>query len=172
MELRPAEKLILLMLADVMEHSKTDGDIDPAFVRKVVNDDHAWAINWQYPSLEEGAENPSDVEEVISILNAWRMINQGFSASDKAEFLRATGRTKIPAFEGFDGNNESREMSIANFLVDELGRFDEFKGKINNTHAPTLERYREIASRVKPIVSGLAGRQINTAELISIFKAD
>jgi hypothetical protein len=85
-ELRPAEKLILLMLTDLMEGAKIDSEIDPAFIRKAVINDHAWAISWEYSRVEEGAQNPAEVEDVVSILNAWRMIEQGFATADKDQF--------------------------------------------------------------------------------------
>jgi uncharacterized protein YfbU (UPF0304 family) len=61
-------------------------------------------------------------------------------------------------------------MSIASFLVDELGRFEEFDGRIINSHMPTLQNYREIVRTVRPLLAGLHGRQLNTAELVLIFK--
>ncbi|TOL43317.1 hypothetical protein CGH98_23025, partial [Vibrio parahaemolyticus] len=46
---------------------------------------------------------------------------------------------KDPKFPGFDGNNESSYMGIASFIVNDLERFEEFKGRNFNSHCPSLD---------------------------------
>ena len=45
-------------------------------------------------------------------------------------------------FPGFDGNNEGKYMSVARFLVDDLERYSNFKGRCDlNSHSHSIETY-------------------------------
>jgi uncharacterized protein YfbU (UPF0304 family) len=47
-------------------------------------------------------------------------------------------------FEGFDGNNETEHYAYAQFMIQELGRWAEFKNSDLNSHAERLARYRRM----------------------------
>ena len=48
---------------------------------------------------------------------------------------------------GFDGSKETRYMGYAEFLVQTLGRWSEFKNADLNSHCPMLPEYRAMLQR-------------------------
>ena len=66
--------------------------------------------------------------------------------SHKKTMLKETlGSVGInPKFSGFDGNNESEYMGIASFIVNQLERYEEFKGRSFNCHYPSLDTHNRM----------------------------
>jgi uncharacterized protein YfbU (UPF0304 family) len=81
-------------------------------------------------------------------------------------------RGKTPKFHGFDGNNETEYMGIARFLVEQLGRFTDFKGRDFNSHSPTVARNLRMARRFEDIRRNMIGRKMSTAEMIELLKLE
>jgi len=50
-------------------------------------------------------------------------------------------------FRGFDGNNEADLMAYCGFIVNDLGRYTEFKGGDFNSHAPRVHKYSEMLQK-------------------------
>jgi uncharacterized protein YfbU (UPF0304 family) len=175
MKLSDGEKLILTMLCDLSEHLKVNGEIDPSFVRSALNDDQTWGIPWKYRALfSEPRETPSHVEVVLDVLGMWDLIEVSYDAlkdTDKKriEIEAAPFGTDV-RFWGFDGNNETEYLAVADFLVEKLERFERFKGRVVNSHMPSLETYSRLLSAYKPLRASLHGRLFNTDEIIQILK--
>jgi hypothetical protein len=79
-------------------------------------------------------------------------------------------------FNGFDGNNETKHMNIARFLIKEMGHFTEFKDRGGyrgdiNSHFPTLDVYRRMLSVFTPIRKKLDRRNLDAKEMVEIMKA-
>ena len=53
------------------------------------------------------------------------------------ETVKAAGHGYAPVFHGFDGNNETTEMGVADMLINDLNRWHQFKGRDLNAHMPT-----------------------------------
>ncbi len=70
-------------------------------------------------------------------------------------------------FRGFDGNNEVELMAYCSFIVNDLGRYTEFKGGDFNSHAPSVHKYSEMLQKWKEW-----GKPYNMSEeqIIDIFK--
>jgi uncharacterized protein YfbU (UPF0304 family) len=77
---------------------------------------------------------------------------------------------KDPQFRGFDGNNESEYMSVASFLINDLERFEEFKGRSMNSHMPSIETYRRMLSAFEPMRRNLMSGCLTLSNL-SLFHA-
>ncbi|MDN7950429.1 YfbU family protein [Burkholderia multivorans] len=175
MKMTSAEKLITFMLAEVLEGLKTKGEIDPSFIKTAIAHDHLWGVEWKYHGLfgDSREPTPDPVKFVADVLDMWSFIERGYkalSAEDKAR-VDAEIPFGISSFEGFDGNNETEYMSIARFLIDELGRFTDFKGRELNSHMPSVARYRAMLAVFEPIRGNLgAPRHLNADELIKIGK--
>jgi len=73
-------------------------------------------------------------------------------------------------FHGFDGNNESEKMGIANFLVKKMDRFPRFKGRDLNAHSPTFERQRRMLRLFEPMREKLIGVKLSLAQLVDLLK--
>jgi len=71
----------------------------------------------------------------------------------------------------FDGNNESDEISIARFLVEEMGRYPRFKGRDLNSHCETIKGYREVLSAFDRITPASAVEGLSIDQVIEILLA-
>jgi uncharacterized protein len=169
------EKLLLCMMDDVYRHFKIQGATDPHFISQVIHGGHYWAPKWELTGLfHDYEDDPSDVRFVSNVLDMWRFIESGFaklSKKDKEHLAKeADPFGRHVKFMGFDGNYEAPLMSIARFLVDEMDRWSEFKGRELNSHAPMREFYRRMLSVFEPMRSGLVGMELNASQLIQILK--
>ncbi len=175
MKLSDGEKLIALMLADLHEHLEIDGDLDAGFVKNAIYNNHLWSIPFKYSGLDfEGGDLPEEVSEVLNIMEMWRFIEYHYSQlsdANKTEVARlANPFGDNPQFSGFDGNNETEYMSIAQCIVEDLDRFNEFQDRDLNSHAPSLDGYR----RMLPVFERLRSASvyndsISVDEIVSIL---
>lgn len=146
MKLSDGEKLILYLLCDIKERLNIKTELDTDFLKNAIENNHLWGITWKYPGIPlQEEELPKEVVEVLNILEMWTSIEYSFSQlsnEDKQSLEKvAYPFGTNPKFNGFDGNNESEYLSIANFLINELDRFIDFKGRYLNSHIPVLNPY-------------------------------
>lgn len=151
MNLSDGEKLILLMLSDLHQRLEINGEIDPNFIKTAIINDHLWGIRWKYSGIPfENNEDPEVAREVIEILDMWSFIEFSYQEYSEEEMklleVEAKPFDKNPRFIGFDGNNETEYMATAQFIVNDLKRFEEFKGRDFNSHFPSLDGYRKMLS--------------------------
>jgi uncharacterized protein YfbU (UPF0304 family) len=152
MKLSDGEKLIAMMLADLLEAGGVDGEADPKFVREAITSGHLWSLNWKYPAIFHGEEDsPEEVQETADILTMCRIVEGSIAELSDAE------RDTIPendrqVFYGFDGNNEPH-YGIAVMFIENMGRWEEFEGRNLNSHMPTLNRYH----RMKAVYDAAGG---------------
>lgn len=180
MGLNGKDKLILLMLSEIYEKLGIDGEIEPAFIKEVIFSDHSWGLHWQFPALFEGekAEDPPEVREVVEILDMWDLIELSIEELDAAEQSRvqseANPHGRFIEFSGFDGNSETKHMSIARFFVDHLGRWSRFEEREMNSHRRTVDEYRSMLDVYLPIRDELGSSdsyRLSADQLIQILKA-
>ncbi len=144
MKMSDGERLIIVMLAEVMEALKVNKEIDPTLVKSLVIDNAGWALKRKYPGIFN-SEPTSDkvVSETTNILWMWGIIESSISKLSGAEAKEASG-WHWAKFEGFDGNNDDHH-GIAYTMVNELGEFESFKGRALNSHTQSsLPHYREM----------------------------
>lgn len=148
MQLSAQERLIIELLCSIS--SKTPSEYDTDFIAKVVSSKQEWAIPLKYQSLKDDTPKPWFVSEVFAILDTYRWISDTIKvASTSEDALRQmfTDPGRVPiVFDGFDGNNEIEHLSAARVLIDDLGLFEEQKGKANNTHGPRRDAYIRVAN--------------------------
>lgn len=163
------ERLILGMLADVHKATKGPKESDPNFVMSAIYGGHYWAFDWELPGLiHDHVDSRSDVKFVVDTLDMWAFIEEAaesFSDEEKEALPRQ------PTFLGFDGNNETSLMGIAQFLINDMGRFTRFKGRSLNSHSRTVGRYSSMLRVFEPIRANLVGRRLSAAELREILGA-
>jgi uncharacterized protein len=176
MQLSDAEKLILLMLCEIHEQLPIKNGIDAAFVKSAIYSDNTWGLKWHFSGIFDNTEDtPPEVDEVCNILDMWDFIEASYerlSEEEKATVLKqAPLYGSAPKFMGFDGNSDARQMSIASFLIDDLGRFQRFKGRDLNSHMPeSLNGFRRMVavflSLLRPV---LMRRLFSATEIISML---
>ena len=73
----PAERLIVMMLADLMEAVKAKSEIDPVLVKELVTSNNEWALTWEYSGIfDESVRSEADVDETADILDMWSGIER------------------------------------------------------------------------------------------------
>ena len=174
MKISDGEKLILMMLSEIHEHLKIEDEGDSQFVRSAIISGNVWGVKWRFPRIFHGSDpTPEVVTEVVDILNMWSHIEssyQNFSPADKAKIeIEAAPLGSHVQFSGFNGNNEAFFLSVARFLVDDLGRFQIFKGRDLDSHSPwSLDGYRRMLAVFKPLRTS---SNLIATEIIKLLKA-
>jgi uncharacterized protein YfbU (UPF0304 family) len=159
MTLSDGEKLILVMLSGLYKKLDIKHEVDPDLVLSSIFDNQLWGLRWEYGSiLQDSPDNdPPEVMETADILQMFTWIDRSFdslSAPDKAKVEQGAGHNKhYLKFPGFDGNNDDH-YHIASYMVDDLGRFDEYKGKDLNSHSiASLPKYKKMLPVYKTAIA-------------------
>lgn len=176
MKISDGEKIIILMLAELHEKIGVNGEMEPEFLRSAIFNDKLWAIKWKYSGIPfSESEDPAIVKEVLDILDMWSFIERSyseFSSTQKSELATlAAPFGKDPKFRGFDGNNETEYMSTAMFLVNELDRFTEFKGRSFNCHHPSIDMHRRMLETFEPIRDNLDFSELTLDDVVTLLKS-
>lgn len=175
MKITDGEKLILLMLSELYDKLGVEGEVEPDFIRSAIFSNNTWSIPWKYVGIPfDEQETPEVVKEVLDILDMWSMIERSYEnlSSEAKKFVEKEAYTfgKDPKFPGFDGNNETEYMGTASFLVNDLDRFEEFKGRNFNSHCPSIDSYRRMLSVFKPILRSLNFQPLSAQNIVDILK--
>ena len=149
MKLNNGERLITALLCDISRKLGDRGEIDPSFVLRALKD-HEWALPWQYPGILDEEPAPPVVAETSDILDMWRALEEAHAALPDAERARvdaAAGPANPVQFGGFDGNHDEHH-GVAHVLIEDMGRYQHFKGRALNSHTQTsLPRYKAMLGR-------------------------
>lgn len=135
MQLSDGERLIAVMLAEVMEALKLDQELDPALIKSLVINNDGWALRRKYSGIFN-SEAPSDevLSETTNILWMWGIIESSIERLTGAEAEEATG-WHWTAFDGFDGNNDPH-YGVARTMIEDLGEFSSSRKGVNlNSHS-------------------------------------
>lgn len=175
MQIKDSEKLILLMLCDLYDNSDVQGDIDHNFIRDAIFDKQTWAIPWKLSGIPfEDQGTPSEVKYVFDILQMWSHIEYSYAALTDEEKKRleveAAPFGRNPVFKGFDGNIETELLVATDFIINKLQRFEEFKGRDLNSHAPSIGTYSRMLSAFNPAFEDNMGNLLSTEQLTTILK--
>ena len=182
---RPADKLILAMLADLYKHLQVNGEIDAELVMSALYSGHYWALNWQAPGMpthlfHNNEDKKEDVTFVVDVLDMWDFIETAFRKLPKHDKNRIAAEVDGPfgehvRFLGFDAhsqNSESGLLHIAEFIVEKLGSFKStFGGRDLDSHIPMADKYRRMIRVFEPIRRTLIGTMLSTDQLIKVLNA-
>jgi uncharacterized protein YfbU (UPF0304 family) len=177
-QLSDGEKLIAMMLSELIKKQGIEIETNVDLVQKVILGGHYWALGWEMPSVFHGhADKQSRVRFVVDVLDMWSFIEEAFEKLGEDDRKRLAEEAKPfgerVQFPGFDGNNESEYFSIASFLVNDLKRFSRFRvgHRDLNSHHPTLEIYSRMLRVFQPIRQTLIGRGLSVDDLIAILNS-
>ncbi|WP_112384010.1 YfbU family protein [Sphingomonas carotinifaciens] len=145
MQMSDGERLIAIMLAEVMQELKIDRELDPKLVKTLVMDKDEWALRRVYPGIFD-SEEPSDevVKETGDILWMFSIIESSVGRLSGAAADEAKG-WHYKQWRGFDGNNDPH-YGVARTMIETLGEFSDSRKGVNlNSHTQsTLPRYRRM----------------------------
>lgn len=173
MKLSDGEKLILVMLSDIYQHLKIDGDIDPKFVKTSIFDDQTWGLAWQYTGLFPGHDDtPPVVKETCDIFDMYRVLDSSFkklSAPDQKRVRDAADPfSEFIEFQGFDFNNDPH-ASVASYLVKHLERYTEINPDLNSHSITTLQTYRAMLKNFKPMIDPFPHGGLSADQIIKVL---
>ena len=173
--LNNSDKLIVALLCEMHNKMKINQELDPGFIQSAIYGGHFWSLQWKYGGLlNSHYDNERTLDEVVDILDMWSFLESayaGLSKKDKDYVQQNAESGKDVRFEGFDGNNENKHLTIAHFLIEEMGRFSDFKDRGDlNSHYPIIEVYRRMLNVFIPVRKTLVGRNLNAKEIVEILK--
>lgn len=169
MKLSDGEKLIAIMLADLLEANGINGEVDPAFVKEAITGGDLWALKWEYPGLFHG-EEPSDaiVSETADLLSMCSVIEFSISQLDPTDLAEIPANERT-VFVGFDGNHDDH-FGVANMMIEHMGRWSEFHGRNLNSHGTVLTKYRRMKMAYEA-VGGAVSSPLSLDNIQSILAA-
>jgi uncharacterized protein len=175
LKLNKPERLMVWMLSEILRSNADYKDQEKvALIQEAIYGGHFWALDWEmHGVLHCHSDRKSAVSLVVDTLDMWGFIERayaGFSPEEKTQIeteVKFVGRD--PKFSGFDGNHESEHMAIARFLIEKLGRFEDFRGRSFNSHMPKISQYRAMLQAFEPIRAKLVGRGLSVEEVITIL---
>lgn len=177
MKLSNPEKLILLMLGEIYDKLGLS-DIDTKLLRSAIHSENTWALDWEMPGIVGGDNEPTPplVQDVVNYLDMWSFLEEAYGTFDPPTrehvARKAESFGRYVRFPGFDGNNESKALSIARILVNDMGRFSRFKGRDLNSHAPIMPSYvrmLKVFSTIRPSLSST--RSLSPEQVIAVLQA-
>jgi uncharacterized protein YfbU (UPF0304 family) len=105
--------------------------------------------------------SPEICNETSEILNMYRRIN--YSIETLSEEEKENLDLERISFEGFDANNDSH-YGYLNFMIENLDKWQEYKGKYINSHSiASLRKYRSMLEKFKSFSIGI--NNLSAAEL-------
>jgi len=170
------ERLTACLLAEIHQAVVEDKNrsINSKLVREALGQGQDWALRWEMPDLvQRGEFEDFDVREVCDVLDMWSFIQESIdrlSAEDRQKLHEKERVNEKGIFLGYDGNGESKLLSIVRFLREEMGRFTWVRMLPDmNSHIPMRNRYRKMFVVFEPIRKTLVGRLMTVDEIITVL---
>ncbi|HHL6399504.1 TPA: YfbU family protein [Escherichia coli] len=143
------EKLQTLMLCEIFKALEIKDSFNPDLISKAIQSDQYWALDWEYPDLDSGEDTPEEVTFFVDTFDMYETLNytyDNFNEADKAEVAASirnfNGKNSL-LFPGFDGNNETKYITIGRILKT-MGRFNGSDDLIKNSHMPSAGIYKRM----------------------------
>lgn len=169
------EKVLILMLRDLVKHQKVQSETDADFLADVIYGGHYWAPTWQMHGLFHGhADDLRDLALTVDVLEMWDMLELGYERldpEDQAIVDAAIAPYNSVRFLGFDGNNEAELMTIADFLVNKMQRFSRFADRDLNSHMPSVDSFRNMLDEYLSMRPTLMGGTLSAKQIIQVMNA-
>lgn len=143
MDLSINERLILSNQFKILEKLYPDEANYYAQHRKAIENGYKLHYGWLAEHLyDEMTEE--ECREVIDILDMYRALTFSYKdLDDKSEIDEKEIR-----FPGFDGNNETSQLSYTNYFIIDLGRFNELRDNSEfpdfNSHCLMMDKYKRM----------------------------
>lgn len=165
MAMSNSERLITVMLAEIMEALNLNKELDPALIKTLVYNNDEWALSRKYPGIYE-SEAPSKevVTETGDILWMWTIIESSIAKLTGDEAVEASN-WHWNKFHGFDGNNDDH-YGVAHTMINHLEEYQDFKGRNLNSHTQTtLPKYQSMNDKFMGYVRALQASPLSFSAL-------
>ena len=104
---------------------------------------YALHYDWLVTGISDEMSH-EDCTEILDILGMFRALNDCFRDLEDKDKV-GIDEQQI-RFGGFDGNNEAEQLSYVRYFIFDLGRFDELREHVVNSHMRMLPRYQSMLS--------------------------
>lgn len=170
-----AEKLILLMLSDLHEFHEIDR-VNTKLLRSALSTNNSWALNWEIPDLGLNLDDtPTEAVDVVNFMYMWGVLEDtwhNFQESIKEKIMGEVQIGKTVKFPGFHSIDEYELYTIAKLFVDDMGKFQRYKGRDFNSHAPMKNLYEKMYSVFEKYVkSDDLSPTLSPEVFLEVFKA-
>jgi uncharacterized protein len=173
------EKIIIAMLAD-QQRPPNLREINVDNILNAIFGGHYWALKWELSGLlNDHVDDAGALSIVVDTLEIWDFIESAIETFSEIEIQKidkeAGPHGKNRKFIGFDGNNEGTERAIALHLIEDMGRFQRFKGRNLNSHTLSKLTYAKMIRQFQPIREALFRRvpmKLTVDEVITLLKIE
>lgn len=173
-----AEKLQIMMLCEIYRKLDIKDSFDPGLIEEAVSSDNYWAINWEYPSLDDGEDDPLKVKVFADTVDMYEILQftyERFTDTEKAEVASKISHfdeSYSLSFPGFDGNNEGEFIGVGR-LLKKMGRFSESIDLTKNSHRRSVDIYQRMLEEFLPARANdwHDGKGISVESFIKTFNA-
>ena len=162
MKLTRVERWMLANQYRILERLDPENRKDHETCRMALEAGYELSYDTCAETIYETVLSADECKEVLAILNMFRALRHSMEEStDKTGIdLRAV------QFDGFDGNNETKQLAYVEFLCTRQNRFSELN--VRNSHMPVLDGYRSMRRVWESCVNKY---QPTKEEIVAIAKA-
>lgn len=151
MELTKKERLILHNQYEILMHLDPQEKERYKINQKIVYSGFKYDYNELIDFLDE--ETPIQVSEFVwDVLQMYRTLSDSYGELSPEEKQQIDERDIT--YDGFDGNEEGKYYTYANFVLKDLGRYEEIynggKGRLNS-HSNRVSKYKKMVSIWKEV---------------------
>jgi uncharacterized protein YfbU (UPF0304 family) len=146
MELTRVERTILANQLLILEKLNPEWSSQYEPIREAL--ERGWTLHYEdaVRHVDRDELSPAACQQVVDILDMYRAITFALAKIDPDDELQ---KHYYARFDGFDGNNETRQVAYARYYVHKLDRFKELLERTDddfNSHSPALATYRQMLS--------------------------
>lgn len=161
MTMTPGEKLLALLLCDLLRAPQERSEIKPDFVARAVDSGNLWALKWSYSAILYSNDIPEAVaSQAMEHMRTCLVLEQAWARfpDDARAYLCRRFRHLDEAGHVFVGYDEGTELAFAtasDFMINEMGLFQEFAGReqlhAERSRGPRVESYKLMSVMLRVI---------------------
>ena len=174
------EKNIILTRTDrakfiyLLKILKNQGDTDYDYDNMIKALQCGFCLHYRdvFDCLYDEEISAEGCQEVLDILEMYRGIIYSYN-NLKREGLLKTLKDDDVRFKGFDGNNETKQMSYATYFIVDLERYAEIEDLSHgyyNSHIQMLSKYRSMLAKWEEYKSIKNRYMMNEQQILALLK--
>ena len=119
--------------------------------------------------------NQSQVDEVLEVLKVCRFLEDSYcrlSEEEKSVVRSETPFSKGYVFRGFETHSEASYLSIADFIINKMDLFTEFRNRDLRSPEPLLAKYRQVLQEFYSVILDHdLPRLLDATQIVAIARA-
>lgn len=147
-KLTTKDRAMFIYLLKILKN-QGDQDYDYENMIKALQYGYEYHYSDVFDCLFDEELSTNGCREVLDILEMYRGIIYSFNYLKREGKLKTLTENDV-RFPGFDGNNETKQMSYTDYFIRDLGRYDEIEALSHgyyNSHSPKLGKYRSMLEK-------------------------